>query len=835
MKLRLPSNGLVVLVGPSGSGKSTFAQKHFDPQAIISTDSCRKLLSGTLKSTSELQEYSEGAFVMFYAWIRARLRHNLLAVADSTALRRGYRDALMAIAREEHVKVVFLFFDTKKDECVLNDAKRIMAERVGEGVIKKQFSRLNESRGWLRHADEVYPIKPTDEVEIEFTQIKNAIESPAIDVIGDVHGCYDELIELIEKLGYTKGIIHCLHDSKDYEVYAQNGRRLVFVGDLIDRGPESYKVLDFVKRHVEAGVADLVLSNHEKKFRGWLSGKNVLVKPEFQKTLDALPADLDKNGLKRFFYNLKAYRTWDSPDGQKWVVAHAAFDPKFLGKMDKEIEDYCIYGPVESVDPITHTPKRIAWWEKYRSKVGVVYGHVAAEDGKPRIVNGTWGIDTGCVHGLNLTALRLPEREIVQVKARQIYSGTALIPPGKEVISESTYRLPLLSKPIVTVKGLDGNPQSIFIKGGILDAIDTISTRTISPDKLMWLSPTMSPGPVSSDPNYMEDPVTTAEYMLLDKKPNVHLIAEEKHMGSRGTWRCELVDGKWEITCWTRNGFEMFDEPMRSKIYSEMQPYLSRLSDLLSGAKLIVLDSEVMPWNQHGAAWLENVFMTTAAAGHVSRFAMARASKLGKLENLVGPYLKKIENLVGYSRVANQFCWTVKDFKDLKIGFFDILLPTAEVKDVNHTYRLGMLSKAFEHAPFFRDTQMLIVDGTTESLNALDEFWDSLTEKEGIEGVVLKFDDPNEWSSGKYPQQQLKVRGKEYLRLIYGPNYLDPEILPVLRKDRKIDFKLRMAYQETLLGREALARFSAGESFERWHECVISIMAADRASIDPRL
>lgn len=848
VKIRIPSNSLVIMVAPSGAGKSALADRLFGKERIVSSDGCRRLIAGNLPS-EELQKYSEGAFEMFRAWIRSRLRHGLLTVADSTALRSEYRTSLQAIANEEHVKTTHLWMDTSFEACLLNNAKRPENERVPEGVLKKQFASLNRSKGWLRNADNVIRIRPSDEVELVLVDAIQGMQAKAIDVIGDVHGCLEELVELIEKLGYTP----YGREEYDYKegipaterLYSHpDGRILVFVGDLIDRGPEPYNTLDFVRRHVQAGLAELVLSNHERKLRNYLSGRNVNIKPEFQKTLDSIPVEVDKKGLKSFLYSLRPYRQWVSPSGEEWVVAHAAFDPKFAGKVDKEIEEYCAYGPVKSVDPVTHKPDRIAWWETYRPGPKVVYGHLITEDGKPRVVNGTYGIDTGCVHGGSLTALRLPEVEFVQVKAKQKYHGTEELPEGLKPVSAvpGTANLDILTSRRVTVRDAEGKNQDVFLhEHGLMDAIDNLSTRTVRPDKLVWLSPTMSPGPVSEDETAMEDPVTAAKWMFANAPEGTVLSAQVKHMGSRGTWLCEKRDGVWDIHCWTRNGYEMFDEPRRSVVYAAMQAPLTAVANGLSREghgpewqeiRTLLLDSEVMPFNQHGDEWLERTFMQTAAAGHVARFAQARAAKAGGHDALAARLVGRMENLKLYGDAANRFCWALNDPSEIRIGFFDILHPYLPT----HSGKVRSLADSLKPWPMFRPTEFLAVVNTEESFAALKGWFDKLTGQDGVEGVVLKYDRCDQWSTSKFPQQMLKVRGKDYLRLVYGPQYLDPEILPALRRERRVETKQRMAYQQTLLGLEAIRRnFTEKRPFEDWHECVLSILAAERATVDPRL
>lgn len=825
-KIKINYNSLIVLIGASASGKSFFCKRHF-PDNYVSSDECRRALAVAAglpyeTESKKLQEFSSGAFVLFHAYLHALLRHNIPAVADATSLSREARDQLFLIAKEENVPVTYLFFDTPFDECLRRDSLRTY-DQVGESVLKRQFANLNRSRGWIRTADHLHTITPdmARSVQIEFMKWNFHIPETAIDVIGDVHGCLDELTELIGKLGYgTCGTEDSKGDS--YQLYAHpEDRKLVFVGDLIDRGPEPYKTLEFVKRHVEAGLAYLVLSNHENKLKKWVSGIRVTVKSEFQKTLDAIPATVDKNDLKRFMRNLKPYLAWTNPNdaSDRWVIAHAAFDPAHYGKMSGAIESNCIYGPVRSV--VDGVPDRIAWWNDHRSSLRVAYGHIRTDDGKPRIIRNTYGIDTGCVHGGSLTALRLPSREIVQVPAKKVYSEDH----GNCVKDDVAL---FLEKPLIQIPKADGTEERIWVQSGLQEAIFALSTRTISPDKLVWLAPTMSPGPVSPNEGEMEDPVATAKFMLEGHAPGTQLVAETKHMGSRGTWRFQRHGGEWEIDCWTKNGYEMFDEPVRSWIYSELRPMLDDLRAAV-GSDLIILDSEVMPWNQHGAMWLEKVFSATAASARASRSAIASAARFAKLDDIASKFAQKAEEAEKFQQAVENYCWPVKSVNDLKIGFFDILYPA---QHVSRSLSRDMLERVFSKYAWYRKTDHRTIGPA--DFDWLRVAFDKDTAA-GAEGLVLKYDDRTLTTKSKWPQRMLKVRGKEYLRLIYGPAYLEPSVLAELKRTRREDFKMKLAYQETILGDEAFRRISAGESWERVHQCILGILATDKTIVDPRL
>lgn len=216
------------------------------------------------------------------------------------------------------------------------------------------------------------------------------------DIIGDVHGCYDELWELLEKLGYIR-------DGKFNPLIQRDNRKLVFVGDLIDRGPKNMEVLNFL----EPVKSFLCISrgNHDDKLYRFLKGNRVELTDGLFETTEQLEHedDIFKERLLEWLRFLPYYLILDEG---KLVVSHAGILEKYIGQYSRAIQTFCMWN-------------RTNWTESYTGDAYQVYGHTPIV--APKWIGKTINIDTGCVFGGSLTALRYPEMEIVSVKAKERY------------------------------------------------------------------------------------------------------------------------------------------------------------------------------------------------------------------------------------------------------------------------------------------------------------------------------------------------------------------------------------------------------------------------------
>lgn len=240
-------------------------------------------------------------------------------------------------------------------------------------------------------------------------------EHGPFDIIGDVHGCMRELEKLLEKLGYqvkTRGP----RGKRTSRISHPEGRRVVFVGDLVDRGPHSMDVLRLAMKAEKDGSARCVIGNHDDKFLRWLKGRDVRVSSSLKTTIKETKQEKRKFLEKTRDY-LDALPSHLVLAGGKLVVAHAGLPERYHGIENRTSRALAMYGETTGQTDDLGFPVRLDWARNYRGAATVVHGHVA--DKKVRTSNNVWSVDTGCVYGGKLTALRWPEMELVQVKAKR--------------------------------------------------------------------------------------------------------------------------------------------------------------------------------------------------------------------------------------------------------------------------------------------------------------------------------------------------------------------------------------------------------------------------------
>jgi protein phosphatase len=338
MKITIPRLSLVVLVGPSGSGKSTFARKHFLPTEILSSDACRGLVSDDENS----QSVTNDAFELLHFIAAKRLGLGRLTVIDATNVQPEARQPLVQLARRYHCLPVAIVLNLPERLC--QERNRLREERkFGPHVVRQQQSQLRRSlrrlgREGFRH---VFVLETPEEVEaatIERVPLWNdkREEHGPFDIIGDIHGCCDELVALVRRLGYVPaalGTNDAFWGSGSY--IHPEGRKAIFVGDLVDRGPHILDTVRLVRNMVQSGSALCVPGNHDMKLMRKLRGKDVQITHGLANSLaeiDALPDDVRQpfcTELAEFLDGLVSHYVFD--DG-KLVVAHAGMKAEMQGR-----------------------------------------------------------------------------------------------------------------------------------------------------------------------------------------------------------------------------------------------------------------------------------------------------------------------------------------------------------------------------------------------------------------------------------------------------------------------------------------------------------------------
>lgn len=850
---------LVLLMGASGSGKSTFAKRHFLASEVVSSDGCRAIVSNDENSLAATND----AFDLLFYIIGKRLKNGLLTVVDATNVQASSRKKLVQLAREYHCLPSIIVLDMPLRLCEDRNAAR-KDRSMGAHVIRHQHAALRKSMRNLKREGfrKIHLFKSTEELDtvtgIEKEKLYNDrkdLHGP-FDLIGDVHGCYVELCELLAKLGYQ--ITEAPADESNYgiQVIPPKGRQVIFLGDLVDRGPASVAVLKLAMSMVNAGHAICVPGNHDMKLLRWLKGKNVAMTHGIEGTIAELeqePASF-KVELRDFLYKLVSHFVLDRG---RLVVCHAGLKEKMQGRASGAVRSFCLFG--ESTGEIDEygLPVRYNWAKDYRGEAKVVYGHTPIP--KAEWLNKTINLDTGCVFGGSLTAMRYPEEDLVSVVAKEVYwEPTKSLTTAEVLLTSQQEHDDLLDIDDVRGKRIvqTGLMNNLTIREeNSISALEIMGRFAVNPKWLIYLPPTMSPCETSASEEYLEHPLEAINYY---KKRGIKtLVCEEKHMGSRAVivlCRSEAValnrfgiknDGFGK--CYTRTGRNFFAQ----KQAALEQAFLEKVRAGLDKANVwekfdtdwICLDCELMPWSAKAQALLKEQYAAVgSAASHalpVAITAMQQASARGitDLEELLTKYKYRDQSISKFIKAYRQYCWPLESVDDFKLAPFHILASEGQVhSNKSNEWHMQKIAEIVEKdSSLFQATPYKIVDtDSEESIETACSWWMDLTQKGG-EGMVVKpLDFICHEDSGKLLQPAVKCRGKEYLRIIYGAEYDHPSQLARLKK-RGLSRKRSLALREFALGIESLKRFVAGEPLRRIHESVFAVLALESEEVDPGL
>jgi protein phosphatase len=877
MDLSIPKLSLVVLIGPSGSGKSTFARTHFLGTEILSSDYCRGLVS----DDENCQEATSDAFEVLHFIAAKRLAAGRLTVIDATNVQEDARKPLVALARRYHCLPVAIVFNLPEKLCQQRNEERPDRD-FGRHVIRQHRMQLRKSlrslkREGFRHIHILTSEEEVNSVSISRVPLWNdrTEEHGPFDVIGDVHGCFDELTELLAELGYVATENDSGEHSLSGPVYAHpEGRKAVFLGDIVDRGPKVLDCLRLVYSMVHSGNALCVPGNHEMKLMRKLWGKNVQVRHGLETTLaeiDAVPEEHQKAFRKDAADFIRSLVSHYVLDEGKLVVAHAGLKEEMQGRGSGKVREFCLYGETTGETDEFGLPERLNWALEYRGKRTVVYGHTPVPEAE--WLNRTVNIDTGCVFGGKLTALRYPEREFVAVEARKTYCEPVRPVRPDETTSELTAQQ--VHDDVLDAEDVSGKrfistrlrPNIKIREENATAALEVMSRFAVDPKWLIYLPPTMSPSETSDKDGYLEYPTEAFSYYRSRGVPKI--VCEQKHMGSRAVV-IVCKDGQVARTrfgvqeetlgiIYTRTGRRFFEDPAMETAF------LERIRAALSASKFwdefntdwVCLDSELMPWSAKAQELLRTQYAAvgTAAAASLDEAILqlqetarrndlivaqsdtrGRSSKNADIKSLLEKY-KTRKDLIGkYIKAYAEYCWKVESLEDLKLAPFHVLATEGKVHvDADHQWHMEVLARLCAEEPaILLATPYRIVDLTDPaSADEAAGWWEKLTDNGG-EGMVVK---PSAFiARGKRGilQPALKCRGREYLRIIYGPEYTIEKNLLRLR-NRGLNAKRSLAIREFALGIEALERFVRREPLRRVHECVFGVLALESEPVDPRL
>jgi len=839
-EIRVPALGLVLLVGVSGSGKSTFGRRHFKPAQVISSDFCR----GLVADDENDQSATVDAFDVLHYIVGTRLRRGLLTVVDATNVQKEARAALVKLAKSHDVLVDAIVLDVP--ESVARERNAARPDRdFGAHVITRQRRDLKKSLGRIGKEGfrRVHVLSGVLEIEAATVATERSwndrteLTGP-FDIIGDVHGCRSELETLLTELGWT---IHRDEEGRAIGGVHPEGRTAVFVGDLVDRGPDTPGVLRLVMGMVAAGTALCVSGNHEAKLVRALRGAKVKVSHGLAESLAQLAAEPEsfRASTLAFMDGLISHYLLD---GGRLVVAHAGLKEAYHGRASGRVRSFALYGDTTGETDEYGLPVRYPWAREYRGSAVVVYGHTPVPAAE--WVNNTICLDTGVVFGGTLTALRYPSKEIVSVPAEKewyepVRPLTALTFQG------SSEREPAL----LDIDDVIGSRWLETTHAGKVKipeenaaaALEVMSRFAVDPRWLVYLPPTMAPAETSTKDCYLEHPDQAFEEYAGSGVTRV--VCEEKHMGSRAvavlaldadaaSRRFGVSDGSTGVV-YTRTGRSFFDDTdeLVTRLRVAVGPLFASLD-----TDWLALDCELLPWSAKALGLIRDQYASVGAAARTALPAvgsvLAAASARGlDVDSLAVRNDARLAHAEAFRNAYAAYCRPTSGLAGVTVAPFQILAAEGRALALTESHEWHLSALAPLSDPLLTPTRSIEVslDSAVSRAAAVD-WWLSLTEAGG-EGMVVKPAGPPA-SLPARTQPGIKVRGREYLRIIYGPDYTDS--LDVLRQ-RHLGKKRALALHEHGLGIEALTRFVDREPLWRVHQAVFAVLALESEPVDPRL
>ncbi len=623
----------------------------------------------------------------------------------------------------------------------------------------------------------------------------------------------------------------------------------------------------------DAGHALVVPGNHENKLVRALAGRNVQISHGLAETLSQLAAEPEefRKQVEAFCRGLVSHLVLDAG---RLVVAHAGLKQAYHGRASARVRGFALYGDTTGETDEFGLPVRYPWANDYRGAAMVLYGHTPTPE--PEWVNNTMCLDTGCVFGGRLTALRYPEKEIVSVPAERVWYEPArpfLDPDQRPPADQSR---PAAGADQRDPDGLDvrdvlgkrtvetrHHGRVTVREENAAGALEVMSRFAIDPRWLLYLPPTMAPCATSVRPDLLEHPAEAFDAYRADGIADV--ICEEKHMGSRavalvcrddaaalrrfrvagpaaGPGVAGADAGAGTGAVYTRTGRPFFGSALSGELLAALGAAVSvsGLWDELN-TDWLLLDCELMPWSAKAEALLRHQYAAVGAAARaalpaartVLEMALDRGADVAALLDRVR---SRAANADAFTAAYRRYCWPTDGLDGVRLAPFQILATeNATYHDHDHSWHLALADRLADAAPgLITATRRLIVDTTdSDSTAAGAAWWEELTASGG-EGMVVKPHANLSRSRRGLVQPGIKVRGREYLRIIYGPDYTGPDNLSRLRP-RNLGHKRSLAQREYALGLEALERAVRRDPLWRVHEAVFAVLALESEPVDPRL
>lgn len=837
----LPDPSLVLLLGARGSGKSTFARRFFDSSEIVSLDECRRKVGDDQGPTP-----SNDAQELFQTIIQNRLYAGKLVVVDVDSAHAETRRSLVTLARRHHLFSIAIALRMDERVCIERNAIRtdcvVSPYEVKRGVEAVRKAIEVCGREGIRDLHVLDSPEAADLAIVTRHKLwtDKREDSGPFDIIGDVHGCADELEALLAMLGYR--VTWDASERYGVRIEAPVGRRVIFLGDLIDRGPRIVDSLRIAMTMVDQGTALCVPGNHESKFLRKLRGKTVSITHGLAETVaefEHQPKSFHDD-VANFIEKLVGHYVLD---GGRLCVVHAGIKANMQGRSSSAAREFGLYGDTTGETDEYGLPVRHEWANEYHGRAMVVYGHTPMLTAE--WLNNTLCIDTGCVFGGALTALRYPEREVVSVPAAKRY-----FEPKKPLVAR-----------VSQAGAMEGRPPDVGLSmdalraGGVLktrfryDApmpaephtlavVEMLSLYGVDPRWLVYIPPMISPVDPSALPGVLEHP---AEAFAYYKKMGVsQLVCQEKLPGQRvvvticrDAYAAQSVfgvtDGRVGMVH-TRTGRPVFSDRNNETVWIERCRAAAEKAGIFDKyGPFVIFEAHLCRHRK------QSPLPVDAAAFRRADEVIAQASARGVD---MGPLAERLAQR--YERLLKHAESVAHGPKGALHPDELILVPLSVVATdetswfdrprVSHQQLLLSLVEA--------DLELIRPVGSFEfdladdaSKNGALDLWEERTQL-GAEGFVIKPLAFQRTSTPGLALPALLCRTPVALRRMHGPDYDVEGNLERFRARSWSSFRYRAIGQHAL-GMESVARFVEREPLSRIHLCVSAALALECQHAEP--
>jgi len=840
MEIILPEIALVVVLGPSKSGKTTFTRKHFAPSEVFHLDEIHEHYAPERKgSDTEADDLDT-----FHFLLEKRLKQGLLTVIDGSFITQSSRKKMREIARRYSTQLIGIWMDLPESELV---SRHTQGDSMAKARLEMARLQAHADKFQLEGFKQVYrldtqaDIDAVDFVRTQFSCNQRALSGP-FDVIGDVHGCLVELESMLAQLGYVQ--------AEGAPTYRHpDGRTAIFVGDLISRGPSSLATLAIVRAMVAHGSALSVKGNHETDLLSAMQGQEINLHNGLQPTLDQvaqLPAE-EQEQILAFIDQLPFHLLLDEG---KLAVAHGGIKANMQGRESADIESFNLYA--ESGGPSNHWGMEIkpTWALEYEGNATVVHGHLPVK-------TATWtkqvlNLDTGCVYGGHLSAFRYPEREIVTVKADQEYATFVDTSPPEDGLANPEIR-PHQSVDFARITGRNLVSTSaqyyISIKDDIAPTVlDHLVQNGTHPGQLVYLPPLLSPTKSSSIPGYLEHPREAFNYYA--KKGLSEVIVEEMQGGAKTTIllakdqqtaykKLCISDKSLGIAINSLGSYSFQNEAIGNTFIERFHSLVTELGiwETLS-TDWICVEGELLPSSNHWQG-MEDHFQRMQAGGSAvfpaGIAALEEAQTQGvDVSDLLNRTLKRQEKNKQFNRQLETEGKAPERLEDYRFVPSFLLASEGDLHfEKQLSWHFEWWKNCQERDALFQPSvwQLVSLNAEVEKQAIVSRF-ETLSD-EGKPGMLMRPPQLIIDAGSDLIQPGLKIRGKEYLRLVYGPDYDLPELLEVHRKRRLKEIR-QLTVRQLALGYEGLKSFVNHKDVNASYECIFALLCLQCTDVDPR-